>query len=187
MSLLDHSLSQKEYALWLMPEPGQRQVQLYRLVQRLAEQYGYASFLPHLTLVRGSVGDVADSLDALRTRAEDVATCALEPVELTLNGICLSITDATEVVYLSIEPSRALTFLRKEAHSHFQKPPRSGRPPRVSLAYGTFIPEERRRIISSVNKQFFFPIQLTFAQIVLYDCNGPPSQWRPVTRSMLRI
>jgi 2'-5' RNA ligase len=159
-------------SLWLMPGGAARR-QLGELIERLAALLGRRPFPPHLTLLPGIEGGTPDRVLAT---ARSLAA-GLRPVTVRLVSVegreehfrCLIALAAADAPLRSAQAAAARAFGRQPDPDFL---------PHVSLVYGSFASETKRRLIEEVapTARLAFPA----ARLHVWRTEGPVDDWREI-------
>ncbi len=169
--------NEKRYSLWLMPS-GIVYNKLSKMMSELSYKYATPHFEPHVTLL----GRLTGNEEEIISKASKLANC-IRPYELRLNEVdfldeyfrCLFIkAEATEPV-LSANSSARKIFNRKQDPEYM---------PHLSLMYGNFSPEVKRRIVTEIGSDF--NLKFDVMSIYLFSTGDNVEEWRKVKEFALK-
>ncbi len=165
------------FSLWLVPG-GDSLERLTALIAGLAARLGTPSFLPHITLIPGLVGDEAALADRTEASAGRLSAprVQLGPLEAT--------DEYFRCLYLKAEPAAALRALHLRAAEAFEVRPDPAFLPHLSLVYGHLEADQRRRITAALEADP--PRAFEAVSLELWRTEGPVPDWASRRRYGLR-
>ena len=161
------------YSLWLMFDEG-TSADLSSDISALSAVLGGAAFPPHLTLI----GDMGLRIE----EAEEVAGTFRDhvPEHLHSAGLGTSLSYFLAVHVAVRLPSR-LERLRVETAQRIHGKGAVVDSPHVSLAYGTYVPEQLRRASAMLGKKYASrQLPVGRLSIVWSAKNIPIDDWKPI-------
>ena len=163
-------------SLWLQPS-GELYDELGKMISQLSSKYGAPIFPPHVTLLGDLLGDEKE----ITTQAQQLAS-RLEPFQITLTTVDY-LDSYFRCLFVHAEETPALVEANRLARNIFHREQDPRFMPHLSLMYGTFDDETKKRIIESIGREFnkSFPVD----RIHLLSCNGEPKDWYRVQALML--
>jgi 2'-5' RNA ligase len=163
------------YSIWLLPD---RETTAHRRLDDLIADHARAhpdapEFDPHITLLGGIETDEKTVGDRTRdlTRGRD-------PLELAFGGVSCS-TTTHQCVFLLVWPSVPLLELRQAATESFGRAAEMY-VPHVSLIYSALSPEDRVRMVRSIDADSL-PDTVPIDAVEIVDTGGPVSDWQTVS------
>lgn len=161
------------YSLWLMFEEG-ASADLSSDISALSAVLGGAAFPPHLTLI----GDMGLRI----VEAEEVAGSFRGHVPERLHSAGLGISASYFMaVHVAIRLPNRLERLRVETARKIHGKGAVVDAPHVSLAYGTYLPEQLRRASAMLEKKYASR-QLPVARLsIVWSAKSIPiNHWKPI-------
>ena len=155
--------------LWLLP-PASVQATFAGFIERLAQRFGTAGFIPHITLA-GSLDLPAD--ETVRRTAELAAR--LDPVAIRLTGIGAT-DEYFRCLFMRAEHSAALLATHETACAQLARPPEKEFMPHLSLIYGKLSQDQKNHIIDEIGNRL--DIAFIADRIGLCRASGSPAQWQ---------
>ena len=158
----------KGCSLWLMPA-GETYRKLEKLILELSRRYSAPRFSPHVTLL----GQVLDPPEVAAAKTEELASI-LHPFTVRLTRVdCLD--EYFRCLFIRVEESRAVMGANEAARRVFNGGGDPEYMPHLSLLYGDFPSDTKRRIISGIGENF--DIAFEAGEIHLFSTAGPPEDW----------
>lgn len=156
------------HSLWLMPL-GQVYDELSRTISELSKEYAAPVFQPHVTLLGDLIGDEKE----ITLQAQQLAS-RIRPFQVTLTTVDYLDT-YFRCLFLRAEESPALVEANRVARNIFHREQDDKFMPHLSLLYGNFEVETKKRIIETIGREWAksFPVN----RIHLLSCNGEPKNW----------
>ena len=154
-----------------MPE-GDVFLKLEGIIARLSEEYSSPLFPPHVTLV----GQVKGPVHKVLSDTKELAFL-MAPYEIVLADVDFldSYFKSLFVRCRETEEVMAANSLAREIFGRKDDPPYM---PHLSLAYGDFSVDEKKRMITKTGGSF--NMKFTADALHLYSTEGAPHQWKMV-------
>ncbi len=158
----------KGYSIWLMPF-GEIASELSEVIGQLSHRYGTPVFPPHVTLIGSLIGDEKELSSqtqqlTARIRAFEIALTTIDYLDEYFQ--CLFIR-AVETPALVEANQAARIILHREQDAAFM--------PHLSLMYGNFNVETKKRVVASLGREF--SISFPVSSIHLFSTSGEPKDW----------
>lgn len=161
----------KGYAIWLVPE----EPMFSRLAERiswLSREYSTPRFDPHVTLLSGITGQERE----IRAKSDSLAS-SLEPIRAELDGLGY-LDEYFRCLFIKVVPSSPIIKAHRKAREALGMRSESACMPHLSLMYGSFRLETKKKIAADLGPLAGQPLGLE--HLKLYRVSGPPDEWKCV-------
>ncbi|CAN5764770.1 hypothetical protein BH11PAT2_BH11PAT2_03300 [soil metagenome] len=161
------------FHLLLQPE-GRMNERLLEIIEQLATEYGGPVFPPHITLLARIPADHHGSVEEISTKAQKLAD-SLSAFTVTL-GHGSAENTYFRSIYLHIKEQTQMRGLHAQALEIFSMTDESPYLPHLSLLYGNYSEEQKRKTIESLT----LPAEHSFEvkSLHLYQTEGEVRDWK---------
>ena len=163
----------EKYSLWLMPE-GSVYDDLSGVIHRLSEQYGTPSFEPHVTLLGNLDGPEAETLSNTKQLAG-----VIEPFTLNV-GTVRFLDEYSRSLFVEVVPTDELLAANKSARQVYGTERDEPFYPHLSLLYGHLSSEVKRRIVSTMGRDFRMRFGVRSVHLFVASSSVAPEDWHRV-------
>jgi len=166
------------YGIWLMPS-GEAYKKMSKIISKLASEYNSPVFEPHVTLIHSIQGTQKDV--ALKT---SMLARTIKPFKITLNKVGFQ-DKYYRCLFIFANESKHLVDANKKAGEVFNITPDEKSMPHLSLMYGDFPEEVKKKIIKKIGSSF--DIAFEVESIHLYSGEGSVKDWHKVKEFKLGV
>jgi hypothetical protein len=163
------------HSLWLMPE-GETYRELRGLIGRLARRLHSPDFEPHVTLLGGIAGSVADVLATAGSLARRIA-----PLPLRLGGAAMG-GDYFHCLFLEVEAPSELIQAHALAEAAFGRLRHEPIEAHLSLAYGHIPPPRAQEIVAEIGE---LDLRFVAQTLRVEKTQGGVAEWQEAGRFRL--
>ncbi len=165
-------ISQKRYAVWLVPsEPHFSTLQ--QLIKEIAIEVGSVCFSPHATIVSG--------IRKVRENPITLLASRFKPIRICVNHVGMKDV-MFRSLYLELDQNEKLMELRRQCLLAFSLDTRNWGP-HVSLLYGIYSDAQKYGLLEKAKK--CIPKSIVFDRLQLWRTDGPVQAWSPVYQTPL--
>lgn len=158
----------KGYSLWIMPKGGVLEI-MQKTINTLAEKYSAPIFNPHITVL----GDLEMPEREILKKTELIAKNS-KPFKVKCKDI--GIEDYYfRCLYLKVKLSSELILLNEEASRVFHIENSLPYMPHISLLYGDYPIDVKKKIISNLKDTLDF--NFIVGSIHVFHAFGEPNEW----------
>jgi 2'-5' RNA ligase len=166
-----------KYSVWLKPT-GIVNRKFSQLISQLAERYSSPAFPPHVTLI----GSIEAHEEEIIGKAHELASL-IQPYTIKLMNVDYT-DDYYRALFVRVEPSAGVLAAYEQARKLFPSNEASYMP-HLSLLYGDFSVETKKKIIKKVGDRFTDEFEVN--TLHLYLTEGDADSWHKVREFLLRV
>lgn len=164
------------YSLWLMPG-GEDYKLLEKVISKLSKDLGFHRFKPHVTLVGEASGQVLPVILGARRLIDIVLESKISGIEIILEGIGLG-EEYFRPIYANVVATPQLINLNRQAREVLGLK-QEEYTPHLSLAYGNFSVEAKKRVAEEVGNSLNFSFKVD--RLHVYRTIGRHDDWESVS------
>lgn len=162
-----------KFSLWLRPPPQSPAERLLRkVIREIARDNGFPHFPPHVTLVGGVEGTVADLHEKTAEIAHD-----LTPYEIKFEGIRFS-QSYFQNLFLQVVRTPQIMAANAAAETALGTAPRKEYQPHCSLVYGDMREEEVAPLRAALLEDGILEAGFAATAVELWQTEGAVKEWR---------
>jgi 2'-5' RNA ligase len=167
----------QKYSLWLVPE-GIVNDRLEKTIKELSRKYNTPLFKPHVTLL----GSIECSEEEILSKAGEVAG-RIKSYEIKLTHTDM-LDEFFRALFIRVEETQEVMGANTVARSVFDRNSGPDYMPHLSLLYGDFPEEQKKRILDETGR--IYNLMFKAEHIYVYVTSGEVEAWRQVGKFSLK-
>ena len=168
----------EKYSLWLMPEADLCN-ELRSLILKISNELNSPAFVPHLTLI----GCVEKPKEDVSLRADQLVQL-IKPFKIKLGKIDF-LDEYFRCVFIRTEETKELIRANDIARRFFSLENQPKFMPHLSLMYGNFPIEVKKKIASRIGE--YFNAEFVVKCLHIYETSKKPEEWSFVEKHNFRL